>query len=72
MYDLSAATSAGATQASTVYSPVASIKSWIFLLDEVEACALPPPAPIETPHPPAQVKLPESVKSADGSTPLVS
>src|SRR5260370_1256325 len=54
-----------------VYSPVASIRSWIFRLEEVDAWAL-PPAPTVMPQPPAQVTLPDRVRSADGSTPLVS
>ncbi len=68
--DSSCATLPGATQASIVYSPVALIRSWSFLLVVVEPCAL----PLRTfmPQPPTQVTSPESVRSIAGSTPLVS
>ena len=71
MYELSTATSAGATQASTENSPVAWIRLYSLALAEVVACSL-PPAPTLTPQPPAQVTLPVMVMSADGSMPLVS
>ena len=64
-------TFAGATQASSVYSPEPWIMLAIFWLALVEACAL-PPMPRVMPQPPAQVTLPESVRSAAGVTPLVS
>ena len=47
------------------------MKLKIFLLACVVAWAL-PPAPTLMPQPPARVTLPETVRSADGSMPLVS
>src|ERR1700742_1702384 len=71
MYALVCVTLAGATQASTEYSPVEVIMEASLPLDAVEACALLPAARL-IPQPPTQVTLPVNCKSASGLTPLVS
>ena len=60
----------GTTHASIEYSPVAVISCWNLRLAVVEACAL--PERMLMPQPPTYVTSPLSVRSAAGSTPLVS
>ncbi len=71
MYASAWATLAGAAHASMEYSPDALIMSESFLLEAVDAWALPPAATL-MPQPPTHVTPPVNVRSASGSTPLVS
>ena len=70
MWAFSCTTLEGATQASTLYSPVLVIMSCSLRLEEVVPCSL--PRPTCTPQPPTQETSPLRLRLRAGSTPLVS